>query len=280
VTTTTASGPATTAPTAPPTTPAPGPPVAPFEIGILGDTGYSSSQDDALLEIREDMNGYPLAFTVHAGDIWAEGTPCTDENYRRVANVFDGFAHPFVYTPGDNEWTDCNQSSSGRLDSIRDIFFPTDQTLGRVRASVARQAEAPENARWSAGGVVFATINEPGADGRGGSHRDRNLAWLDAAFDQAEASGAPGVMIIWQDNPFEPSGGRLYRRLKERTELFARPVVLVHGDTHDQRIDHPWDDVPNFTRVETYGDTSSAVWIRGIVSPSTPWVFDFDKEHA
>ena len=144
------------------------------------------------------------------------------------------------------------------------------------RLTVNRHPEFVENARWRYGGVVFATFNEPGPDGRGGSQRSANLAWLNATFDEAEATGAPGVMIIWQDNPFEPSGGRLTRVLGERAIAFGKPVVLVHGDTHQFRIDHPWSDVPSFTRVETFGDTSSPRWVQATVDPSDPDVFRFD----
>jgi hypothetical protein len=42
-----------------------------------------------------------------------------------------------------------------------------------------------------------------------------------------------------------------------------------------------WDDVPNFTRVETHalgGDAAN--WIRATVNPSDPKVFSFTTEHA
>jgi hypothetical protein len=57
-------------------------------------------------------------------------------------------------------------------------------------------------------------------------------------------------------------------------------VVLVHGDTHRHRVDHPWGDVENFTRLETHGDTSSSVWVRGSVDPNSPDVFSFKTERA
>ncbi|MGH9035708.1 MAG: hypothetical protein ACRD0O_08070, partial [Acidimicrobiia bacterium] len=166
------------------------------------------------------------------------------------------------------------------LNRIRELFFSTGETLGQRRMSVDRQSGMPENARFRAGGVVFVTLNEPGATGRGGSHRDRNIEWLNAAFDQAAATGAAGVVVGWQDNPFEPSGGRLLHTLEERTEAFGKPVVLVHGDTHHPQVDHPWDDLPNFTRVEVQGDSSSGEWWRMTVDPQSPHVFSFKKERA
>jgi ribosomal protein L24E len=266
--------------------PAPPAPVTPaerrdaFDVALIGDTGYDSHQDDVLLDVRDDINAAGAAFTIHIGDVWSEAdAECEEDGYQRIHGVFDGFAAPFVYTPGDNEWTDCPRSSSGALEDIRRIFFSTNETLGQRRMTVDRQPGMPENARFRQNGVVFVTINEPGASGRGGSHRERNLEWLNAAFDQAEATGAAGVVVAWQDNPFEPSGGRLVRTLEERTEAFGKPVVLVHGDTHHGHVDTPLD-LDNFTRVEVEGDSSGGEWMRMTVNPQSPEVFSFDEERA
>jgi hypothetical protein len=251
-----------------------------FDVGLIGDTGYSASQDRALLDIRDHMAQAGLGLTMHVGDIWSEaGATCSNSEFLRVHDVFHSFAAPFLYTPGDNEWADC-PSSSRALGTIRQMFFPTDETLGQRRLTVARHPDMPENARLTLGGVVFVTINEPGASGRGGTHRDRNVAWLNATFDHAEATGAPGVVVGWQDNPFMPSGGRLLRTLEDRAHRFGKPVVLVHGDTHHAQVDHPWDDLPNFTRVEVQGDSSSGEWWRMTVNPQSPEVFSFHKERA
>ena len=228
------------------------------------------------------MNQFPLAFTVHDGDIWSGTTSCTDSRYAAVRAVFDSFHHPVVYTPGDNEWADCS-APDDRLAHLRQVFFPTADSLGARRFPLTRQYPTyVENARWSAGGVVFTTLNVPGPDGEAGDHASElkaaAVAWLDAAFDEAARSGSAAVMIVWQDNPFLPAtDGELVRTLKRRAQAFARPVVLVHGDTHEFRIDHPWSDVPHFTRVETFATDDSHKWVRATVDPSTPGVFAFEE---
>jgi ribosomal protein L24E len=293
----------------PVSTPTTGPP-APgqvFQIGLMGDTGYTAAQDTYLDEVIAQQNRFPLAFTVHDGDIKDPATPCTDERDEAVKEQFNRSQAPFIYTPGDNEWMDCDNvgshpnqqpmDSDGRLDELRELFFANDSSLGvnRLALTTQRQAGYPENARWSMGGVVFATINAPGptdnlpARHESGPRRVANLAWLQAAFDEAQATNAPAVMIIWQADPFQPRfgindtqgyWGYLMAELKQRTIAFGKPVVLVHGDTHIYRIDHPWLDAGNFTRVETHGDPDSINWIRATVDPSTPGVFTFANEHA
>ena len=153
-----------------------------------------------------------------------------------------------------------------------------------AKAAAARNPyrTGEENARWTKGNVVFATLNVPGPSGKSPSASETsarhaaNVAWLNAAFDQAQAADSAAVMIIFQDDPFDGSADTsLMSTLKSRTTAFGKPVVLVHGDTHTFRIDHPWSGVPNFTRVETYGTGGTNKWIRATVDPSKANVFSF-----
>jgi hypothetical protein len=224
---------------------------------------------------RASINNAGVAFTTHVGDIWSGSSPCPQSRYDQIRSVFNGFDAPLVYTPGDNETTDCAEDTASRLAIVRSTFFPTNQTLGAHTFAVTRQPGFPENARFTKDGIVFATMDEPGPSGASGSLGAANLAWLDAAFDQAEADGAPAVMVMWQDDSFAPAGGPLATRLKARTASFKKPVVLVHGDTHTERVDHPWADLPNFTRVEVFGGTPPGKWVKANVDPSSAGVFSF-----
>ena len=283
-----ASGPGTISP-APPPRPNCGvaPSASTFEVGLIGDTGYDSAQDAILLEVRAQMATLPLGFVVHNGDIHMGGKYCNSARDKYVYDVFNGFASPFIYTPGDNEWRDCDDPLD-RLDALRDRFFSTDRSLGKTTIPLTRQA-APhvENARWKKGNVVFATLNVPGPSGKSPSEsetsarRTANIKWLHEAFDEAEDSDSPGVMIIFQDNPFNGSADtKLVSALKARTKAFGRPVVLVHGDSHKFRIDHPWSTVSNFTRVETFAGSQSNNWVRAKIDPSSSKVFTFTTMKA
>jgi hypothetical protein len=249
-----------------------------FEVGLIGDTGYSSSQVDALDDTIDDMNRLGMTFGVHVGDIWGGGNSCSDSKYRSTKDQFNRFDQAFVYMPGDNEWKDCTTSSSGRLSFLRDLFFPGSSSLGSDPVSLQRQSGQPENSRWVHNGIVFAAMNEPGSSGATGSMKDNNVRWLNDAFDLAENVNAAGVMIMWQDNPFRPSGGALYNELQDRTEAFGKPVALIHGDTHSFQIDHPWSSLDNFTRVEVFGGSSAGEWVRATIDPNSADVFSFTRE--
>ena len=101
---------------------------------------------------------------------------------RQIRADFDGFTDPFVYTPGDNEWTDCHRANNGafrpagpvlngdtrpaRLDEVRRIFFPTPGwTLGQNPRRVGTQGGGyPENVTWTQADVQFGTIDVPGSN--------------------------------------------------------------------------------------------------------------------
>jgi ribosomal protein L24E len=315
-TSTTSGPPPPTAPTSGPTTTTtrPGPSDDAFQIGLVGDTGYTPSDSTRFDKVLAQMNRFPLAFVVHDGDFKNPTTACADATFEAVKAQFDTSKAPFVYTPGDNEWMDCNNvavnpnespmDSVERLQALRALFFAQDQSRGvnPMPLTTQRQAGYPENARWSKEGVVFATINAPGPGDdisnhdESGPRRVANLAWLQTAFDQAQSTDAPAVMIIWQADPWFSTPGHdfsatwkyLVEALKERTAAFKKPVVLVHGDSHIFRIDNPFDDpntpaveLPNFTRVETHALAGDAAnWVRVTVDPADPRVFTFATQHA
>jgi hypothetical protein len=278
----------------PPSAPEPSPPpaddttpptraasTAPFRIALIGDTGYTAAQDQLLLKTRTAISSESYALVVHDGDIQGPQEPCTDERLRYVHEVFEGFSVPLVYTPGDNEWAGCPDPAE-RLAAIRQRFFSTDQSLGQRRMPLTRQA-APfvENARWTAGGVVFATLNVPGPAGKSSRARGlaaANVAWLNETFDMATNEQSPGVMIIWQDDPF--AGGAdddLQRALVERARAFGRPVVLVHGDSHVYRLGTNWPGVPNLVELQTFAVDNTDHWVEVTVDPADPAVFRFAK---
>jgi hypothetical protein len=255
----------------------PPPPRAMFRIGLVGDSGYNAQGQANFLRVRADANASGLAFVVHDGDIWLGGSPCNDDRLRQVRADFDGFK-ALVYTPGDNEWVDCPQGAAGRLEAIRRVFFSQPKSLGTEPIPQRRQAEAPENARWEWGGVVFATLNVPGPSG-GGPTLGADLAWLDKTFDRAGEVKAAAVMIIWQDDPVDGSSPDLVSRLRKRARRFGKPVLLVHGDTHRYRLDNPWKDTPNLTRLETF-PTFTTEWVQVVARPATPEVFTIVRRRA
>lgn len=287
----------------------------PVSFGLFGDMPYSSWERRTLPLLLQAMDRENLAFVVHDGDIKSGSSACTDEALRQVRDQFQASHTPLIYVPGDNEWTDCHRRSNGRYDplerlaTLRQLFFSGEHALGQRPWPLQRQSADPafaryrENVRWEAGGAVFVGLNLPGSDNNYHGTTDgegpvmefversaANHAWLAQAFAVARAQNKAGVMVVIQANPkFDdanagnPSSGyrAFLNQLREETMAFAGQVVLVHGDTHWQRIDQPMHTpgthrvVSNFTRVETFGWPFFG-WIKATVDAGDPKVFRFE----
>lgn len=261
-----------------------------FDFGAIGDTGYDSAQVARIADLRRDMNAAGLAFTVHDGDIKSGGSSCSNSVYLANRDRFDAWEHPFIYTPGDNEWSDCSNQLD-RLDYLRGLFFPDDHSLGHPSMELERQSGYPENARWHRESVTFVTLHTVGYDnnvghpGEFGPRDDANIAWMKQAFDEAEARGSLGVVLVTQANPRFPDGKTGFRdlisALKREVAAWGKPVLYIHGDTHTFRIDQPLSDgsgtLRNFTRLETYA-TKDPNWVRVGVVPDDPALFRFTTE--
>ena len=244
-----------------------------FSFGALGDAPYSAMDERQYPLTLADISAHDLGFVVHVGDIMAGR--CTDARYRKSLDWFNGLRHPVIYTPGDNEWSDCGYGGAGsfvageRLQRLRQLFFTTPpRTLGRRQLPVSSQAdrsafpELVENVRWSHEGLVFATVHIVGSRNGLGPRAGPALSdpaevrrrtegaatWVRETFAQARASGAPAVVIAFQAFPYFEQAARDPARqpfepfllaLEEEVERFARPVLAVHGDFHEYTVDQP-----------------------------------------
>jgi hypothetical protein len=88
------------------------------------------------------MNAAQLAFSVHDRDLkQGSGSPCDDALYGRAVGWFDSLEDAAMFTPGDNDWTDCDRPANGgfssreRLDRERQLFFLTPSRAGRTRCA-------------------------------------------------------------------------------------------------------------------------------------------------
>jgi hypothetical protein len=270
-----------------------------LRFAALGDLPYTEAERRQMPAWFGQIAAAQPAFAIHVGDFKFSRTPCTDEVFADRFALFDASPVPLIYTPGDNEWTDCRLLSAGshdpveRLNKLRQVFFARPESLGRKRILVQSQPGAPENVRWRAGGLVFATINVPAGNNFGftaesqSESRQREpviLDWLRQAFGEAQRSAADGVVIAFQANPgFEllrkgipaPGFRALLATLQAEAASFAKPVLLIHGDTHTWRFDQA---------LVARGSTQSMPKVWRIEVPGTPnkgWVeVEFRRDDA
>lgn len=239
-----------------------------FTFAAIGDVPYGPHEDFAIL--IERINRQSPAFTIHVGDIKSGSTVCSDETFRQVRDLFSRFERALIYTPGDNEWTDCHRISNGRYDplerlaKIRQLFFSTADSLGKQRMRLELQSVQPafssfsENRRWSQDKVRFATLHLVGSNNNlqpelpsssEFAERDKaNIAWLRETFAEAKAHKDLAVVLAMQADTFfgEPKKGSGFARwsaaLAEEVAAWGKPVLLIQGDTHRYLLDRPLKD--------------------------------------
>lgn len=284
-----------------------------WRFALIGDTPYNGSERRKLPDMLRDIAGRHPAFIVHAGDFKSGSTRCGDALFRDRHALFDASAVPLVYVPGDNEWADCSRVPAGRFDALerlnklRELFFAEPLSLGKTRLPVERQSTAtPEHLRWQLGPVLFVTLNVPGGNnnraappsggGPGAADTEflaRNplvIGWLKQGFAQARRRKLAGIVVVMQADPgfkhfaagLAHSGYRdLLETLRDETLAFDGSVLLVHGDTHWQRVDqplrHPKTGRPlaNFTRAETFGYPLLG-WVEAIIDDRSRQLFRFE----
>ena len=247
-----------------------------FQFVALGDLPYGSASQAPYQALIERINQLSPAFSIHVGDFKSGSTACSDEEFSRQLAYFQRFSGALVYTPGDNEWTDCHRANNGahdpleRLAALRQRFFTEGRSLGQRPVAVENQSRQQpvhgryvENQRWQHQGVMFATLHVTGSnnnfEGRDPAavreffERDAaNVAWLESTFEQARQTNAEALVLAFQADVFETRNAwedypawSGFRRVIGETLLplasqWAKPVLVVHGDSHRFRVDQPF----------------------------------------
>jgi hypothetical protein len=266
---------------------------ATFEFVALGDMPYGPDvmSGPGYRRLIEQINDERPVFSIHVGDFTDGVTPCTDELFARQHEHFQRFDGPLVFTPGDNDWTDCHRTGEDpleRLQVLRQLFFPLDRSLGRRPMAVESQSRVMpvferyrENLRWWHGEVLFTTFHTVGPNnnidaessalrGEYLARESANAAWIRASFKLARERGAKALVFATQAD--------MLRRVDSRQPL-RLPVLLVHGDSHHFITDQPFVDrsgrpIANLRRLEVFGDPRThAVKVR--VEPGAAEPFSF-----
>ena len=218
-----------------------------YQVGLWGDLPYSAVQaNPGVPNLIADMNGQELAFSVHDGDLKGGNGPsanppsvtCDDALYDGALASFNTLEAPAMFTPGDNDWTDCDRPSNGgfnsleRLDHERQLFFSTTLSFGQKQIqqevqstpsclgyvsgpptgpTVTKPVPCVENRRWTFKNVTYVTLNVQGScnnlcdtapdPNEEAARNTADIAWLHDSFVQAKANGAAAVMLISQADP-------------------------------------------------------------------------------
>jgi len=230
---------------------------------VVGDAPYADAEYAPLERLLSDAAAQQPAFIVHVGDIKGGSQPCTEARNRRVAQLFEQQPVPMLYTPGDNEWTDCHRQSAGGLDplerlaAVRERFFEDADILHHQALGLSvPDPRFPENGYGLQNGVMIVLMHVVGSNNNRrpalASAMDEwqqrssaNRKLLQEATAAANRSKAEAMVLLFHANPlFErsspvPGFAPLFDDLEQLLASFAGPVLAIHGDTHRFQFNQP-----------------------------------------
>jgi len=284
-----------------------------FAFGVMGDIPYTEDEERVFPELLKRTDAEALAFVIHVGDFKRERDECSDSVYAQRKAQFDSSAHPLIFTPGDNDWTDCRRPKIGprdpieRLARLRQVFFANRQSLGRSPIETAAQDACleppaagcgcgahPENRQWTRGAVRFVTLNIPGSDNNVGIDRandeearcrnEANRRWLESAVHATQAADVHALVVVIHANPWVNERPGVYddflQQMAQAAWRLGKPILFVHGDTHTYRVDMPFVDAMGYprariTRLEPPGSPKIG-WVKVTVDRADPEMFRFE----
>jgi len=279
-----------------------------LDLAVIGDLPYNAAQVAAFPAWVDEIDRDPeVDLVVHLGDIKSGSTTCDNAYFLQIAGFFDAFKDPLVYTPGDNEWTDCHRANNGaddpleRLDKLREIFFPEPGvTDGGRKKHVLAQPGYPENVLWMQSKAVFSAPDVVGSNNslvpwtglsaptvaqlaEANARIAATLAWIDETFETAEDNGARGVVLLIQADTFELDNENLagftdiLARIEARSAAFDGPVLLLQGDSHQFVADKPFAGARNITRIVVEGSATGDEWLKLSVDPRSSAFFSWER---
>jgi hypothetical protein len=209
--------------------------------------GFSDGGDKRLQKAIDDNDDPDVAFLVVTG-IKGAAEPCSDKLYQKRRELIDESKRPIVVLPARSDWTECRNTAGRtaaieRLNRIREVFYGEPNSLGARKLTLTRQSMSPrfrsyaENAHWSVGKVLYATVNLPANNnhylneaGRNNEFEDRLVAnrfWLNRLFAIARRDKLEGLVLFSEGDVkalSQPTGFQaLLRRAVPENDGFAEP---------------------------------------------------------
>ena len=251
-----------------------------FTFVALGDLPYGDTLrvERKYQKLIASINAMSPAFSIHVGDFKTGSSECSDAEFDKQFDHFNRFQNALIYTPGDNDWTDCHRFPGAfdnpleRLKALRKRFFSEQDSLGKMSIPLDRQsvlmakfADYPENQRWIQNRVLFVTLHIVGSNNNydqkmnnTGQHaeffaRDEaNIAWIHSAFELAKSAQLDALVFVFQGDVFIEKGSTdlfpvtsgfrtsVGENLLTLAAKSDKPILIIHGDSHTFKFDQPF----------------------------------------
>ena len=252
----------------------------PFSFIALGDLPYGDTRrvENNYRKLIQSINSTEPVFSIHVGDFKNGSSECSDLEFTKQFDHFNLFENALIYTPGDNDWTDCHRFPGAfdqpleRLSALRSRFFSSQASMGKRPIILERQSALytnfsgyPENQRWIHNQVLFVTLHVVGSnnnydpkmkDAKNNAEfikrDDANIDWIQTSFQLARTKNLSAIVFAFQGDVFiEKSSFELFPissgfktsigdNLLPLAAKANVPILVIHGDSHKFKFDQPF----------------------------------------
>lgn len=220
-----------------------------MRFSVIGDLPYNPTQAYSLTRfITPSLKNSD--FVIHLGDFKAgSNVACSSALDQNHLAWMQSVGVPVFYTPGDNDWADCDRISNApvvreteRLAQIRSVFYPIPTSVP-ADWKAEWQAGSPENSRWVYKDVQFATANVIGGNnGRDTLEPCAPGTVCDTRLDISNLVAAREKQsLVWISSTFE----------KAKNENANAVVLAIHADIFNMK--HPGVDCTNSGQIDCDG---------------------------
>jgi hypothetical protein len=189
-------------------------------FGVIGHSFANRGGEAQLEQSLAKTRNPSLAFVVATG-IKGAAEPCSDALYTHRRDMFEAAHPPVIVMPAASDWSECKNEAGRRigierLNRLRELLYSEPGAQGAQPPVLARQSanakyrSYAENAYWTAGNVLYATLNIPSNNnhyrpeaGRNSEFEDRAVAnryWVNRLFGLAKRKKLDALVLFSEGN--------------------------------------------------------------------------------
>lgn len=218
---------------------------------VMGDGPYGTKGRATFAAQLQRLENRP-EFVVHVGDVHERQKDCDLDHYDTAANaMLQHINVPAFVLPGDADWYECNNKTT-TWNKWSSRFMKFHENWPHA-LNVRHQDVREENFAFAHKGVLFvglhvlyATVDE--WDSWNKLVYD-DTVWLQQQLDTYAHSDEIGSVVLFCHAYAHPRRYKeFYEELLRQAETLGKPILYLHGDTHNFLVDRRFPS-PNILRV-------------------------------
>lgn len=218
---------------------------------VLGDGPYGTKGRNMFPDQLQRLESRP-EFLVHLGDVHERQKDCNLDFYDSTANdLLEHVNVPTFVLPGDADWYECNDKSAA-WNKWTERFLKFHEHWPHA-LDVRHQESRQENFAFTQKGVLFvglhvlyATVDD--WDSWNEQVHDDTVWLRDQLGTYAYSDDVGAIVLLCHAYAHSRRYKEFYEELLSQAEALDKPILYLHGDTHNFLMDRRFPS-PNILRV-------------------------------